>query len=67
MHGLLPAPVTKLLVFDLALYLLLVFIGVIITPLADGTAHRYQPVGSFHFSHSDRVLRFFRKGNALKL
>ena len=41
------APVTKLLKFDLPLHQLLVFIGVIITPLADSAAHRDQPVGMF--------------------
>ena len=41
------APVTKLLKLDLPFNQLFVFIGVIITPLADGTAHRNKPVGMF--------------------
>ena len=41
------APVTELLKLDLPLHQLLVLIGVIITPLADGAAHRDQPIGMF--------------------
>ena len=41
------APVAKLLKFDLPLHQLLILIGVIITPLADGAAHGDQSVGMF--------------------
>ena len=41
------APVAELLKLDLPLHQLLVLIGVIITPLADGAAHRDQPIGLF--------------------
>ena len=41
------APVAELLKLDLPLHQLLILIGVIITPLADGAAHGNQPVGMF--------------------
>jgi hypothetical protein len=41
MDRLLPAPIAELLVFDLTLYLFLIFIGVIITPFANGAPERY--------------------------
>ena len=40
-------PVAELLKLDLPLHQLLIFIGVIITPLADGATHRDQPVCMF--------------------
>jgi hypothetical protein len=47
------APVAELLEFDLSLHQLLVFIGVIITALADVATHRYQPVGMLYLSHGN--------------
>jgi hypothetical protein len=48
---LLPAPFTELLEFHLPLNLLLVLMGIIIPPFADGAPHRYQIVGIFHLRH----------------
>jgi hypothetical protein len=47
------APVAKLLKFDLPLHQLFIFIGVIITPLADAAAHRDQPVGMLYLCHGN--------------
>ena len=46
-HRFYAAPVAELLKFDLPLHQLLVLVGVIITPLADGAAHGDQSVGMF--------------------
>ena len=53
MRGMYPAPVTELGKFDLPLHLLLVLIGVIITPLTHGAAEGDQTVCALHFSHAD--------------
>ena len=47
------APLAVLLVFDLPLHLLLVFVRVIITPLAHGAAEGDQSVSSFYLGHGD--------------
>jgi len=52
-RGFCPAPIAKLIKFDLALNLLLIFIGVVITPFANRAAKRDQPVSVFNFSHGD--------------
>jgi hypothetical protein len=52
-RGFQPAPVAEFLKFDLALHQFLVFVGVIITPFANGTAHRDQPVGVFYLGHGE--------------
>jgi hypothetical protein len=51
MYGLFPAPLTELLKFNLALNLLLVFMGIIIPPFADGTAKRDQVIRIFDLCH----------------
>ena len=48
---LLTAPTTKLLKLDLPLNLLLVPVGIVIPPFADGAPHRYQIVGIFNLRH----------------
>ena len=45
------APVTEFLQFDFPLNQFLIFIGVIITPLADAAAHRNKPVGMLYLGH----------------
>lgn len=46
-----PAPIAEFLKLYLSLNKLLVFIGIIITPLANAAAHRDQPVGMLNFGH----------------
>jgi hypothetical protein len=54
------APVAELLEFDLPFHQLLVFIGVIITALADVAAHRDQPVGMLYLGHGNDDTIFLR-------
>ena len=51
------APVAELLHFDLALHQLLIFIGVIIAPLANTAAERDQSVGMFNLGHGENNTR----------
>jgi hypothetical protein len=46
-------PTAKLLEFDLSLHQLLIFIGVIITPLTNGATHSDKSVGVFNFGHGN--------------
>jgi hypothetical protein len=55
------APIAELLKFDLALHNLLVFVRIIITPLADGATQRYKPVGMFDLCHGDYITMIARK------
>jgi len=52
-NRLLAAPMTEFLELDLPLNLFLVLVGIIIPPLADGTSHRDQTIGSFRFCHGE--------------
>jgi hypothetical protein len=51
MDGLLAAPIAELFELYFALNNLLVFIGVIITPLAHGATERDQPVSMLDLCH----------------
>ncbi len=53
MYRLLSAPVAELLKFNFSLHGFLVFIGVIITPLADSAAECDQSIGAFHLGHGN--------------
>jgi hypothetical protein len=55
------APVAELLKLDLTLHKLFVFIGVVITALANGAAHRDKPVGMFDLCHGDDNTRLLAK------
>jgi hypothetical protein len=50
-HGLFPAPFAKLGEFNFALNSFLILMGIIITPLANGTAQRNQIVRIFNLCH----------------
>ena len=54
-------PVAELLELDLPLYQLLIFIGVIITTLADAATHRDQPVGMLYLGHGNDDTIFLQK------
>jgi hypothetical protein len=61
------APVAELLEFDLPLHQLLIFIGVIITPLADAAAHCDKPVGMLYLGHGNDDTIFRLKMQQLPL
>jgi hypothetical protein len=54
MLGLLPAPLAELGQLNFPLNLLLVLMGIIIAPFADGAAKRDQIVGIFDLGHMGR-------------
>jgi hypothetical protein len=47
------APIAELLKFDLPLHDFLIFVRIIITPFANGTTQRYEPIGMFDLCHGD--------------
>ena len=52
MDGCLAAPRAELLELDLPLHLLLILMGIVIAPLADGAAEGDQIVGIFNLCHT---------------
>jgi hypothetical protein len=55
------APIAELLEFYLSLNLLLIPVGIVIPPFADGAPHRDQIVGPFHLRHGRNNSAFQRE------
>ena len=62
---LLPAPTAELFQFDLPLNQFLIFVGIVIPPLADGAPHGDKSVGPLYLCHGGNNSAYGRKTQQL--